>query len=66
VFLVAVLIWPDTQFLDVEEESRFASLSSLSLDARCVALEPSVIPWGGAMLETVAQLAFPQRRVGKL
>lgn len=64
--LVAPLIWPETQFLDVEEESGFVSLSSPSLDDCDVAFEPTAIPWGGAILEAFAQLAFPQHQKWEL
>lgn len=60
--LVAMLIWLETQFLDVEKGSRFASSTFLSLDDCCVAFELTVIPWGGGILEAFAQLAFPQRQ----
>lgn len=60
----AVLIWPETQLLDVEEGSGFASLTSPSLADCCVAFEPTVIPWGAAVLAT--QLAFPQHHKWEL
>lgn len=63
---MATLIWPETQFLDVEEESRFVSLPSLSRDDCGVAFEPAAIPWGGAILEAFAQLAFSQHQKWEL
>lgn len=64
--LVAMLIWPETQFPDVEEGSRFAALTSLSLGDHWIPFEPTVIHWESAILEAFAQLASPQHQKWEL